>query len=407
MGPRFIGHIDADNYYVSAERVRFPFLASKPVAVLGNQGACVIARSREMKAAGVAVGEPIWEALKKCPAGVYVKRDFCWYEVLSRRMFDVVKEFSPALEFYSVDEFFFAAEPERGQSLQAIAEALRDRVKEAVGVPATVGIARSKSLAKLVSDTAKPFGALALTDPDAERALLEKRPVTDITGIAARRAARLAPLGIRTCLDFALADCRRIRKLLTVVGETLWWELNGTQVQPLHTRRPPHKALARGGSIGQATADPNRVLAWTVRSLERLIEELQHYVVRAGHLAVWVGYKDERAAAWGARLMAPTDRFDLLLDTAKHALRRTWRPGVPVSRLHVVATELRWPGAVQLGLFEPPAGRAEAVARAKRDINAQVGRFAVRSGATLYLDDLYRDEANGYDVCDIRGKMCF
>jgi DNA polymerase V len=105
--------------------------------------------------------------------------------------------------------------------------------------------------------------------------------------------------------------------------------------------------------------------------------------------------------------MAPTDRFDLLLDTAKHALRRTWRPGVPVSRLHVVATELRWPGAVQLGLFEPPAGRAEAVARAKREINAKVGRFAVRSGVTLYLDDLYRDEASGYDVCDIRGKMCF
>jgi nucleotidyltransferase/DNA polymerase involved in DNA repair len=256
MRPRFIGHIDADNYYVSAERVRFPFLLSKPVAVLGNQGACVIARSREMKAAGVTVGEPIWEARQKCPVGVYVKRDFRWYEVLSRRMFDVVKEFSPALEFYSVDEFFFAADPPPGQSPQELAEALRDRVKEAVGVPTTVGIARSKSLAKLVSDTAKPFGALALTDPDAERALLEKLPVTDITGIAARRAARLAPLGIRTCLDFALADRKRIRKLLTVVGETLWWELNGTQVQSLHTRRPPHKALARGGSIGRATADP-------------------------------------------------------------------------------------------------------------------------------------------------------
>jgi nucleotidyltransferase/DNA polymerase involved in DNA repair len=100
MWPRLIGHIDADSYYVSAERVRSPFLLHKPVAVLGNQGACVIARSREMKAAGVTVGEPIWEARKKCPAGVYVKRDFRWYEVLSRRMFDVVKEFSPALEFW-------------------------------------------------------------------------------------------------------------------------------------------------------------------------------------------------------------------------------------------------------------------------------------------------------------------
>src|SRR5262245_10840051 len=115
MRPHLIGHIDADTFYVSAERVRFPHLRGRPVAVLGNQGACVIAKSRERKVRGVRTGEPIWEAKKKCPGGVYVKRDFRWYEVLSRRMFDVVKEFSPAVEFHSIDEFFFAAEPERGQ----------------------------------------------------------------------------------------------------------------------------------------------------------------------------------------------------------------------------------------------------------------------------------------------------
>jgi nucleotidyltransferase/DNA polymerase involved in DNA repair len=407
MRPSLVGHVDADSFYVNAERVRRPFLRGKPVGVLGNQGACVIAKSYEMKACGVLTGEPIWEAREKCPDGVYVKRDFRWYEVLSRKMFDVVKEFSPAVEFYSVDEFFFAAEPARGQSAQQLAEALRGRVLEAVGVPVTVGLARSKGLAKLVSDTAKPFGALALTGRDAERALLARLPVTDITGIAARRAARLLPLGIRTCLDFADADRKRVRQLLTVTGEILWWELNGVSVQTLHVERPPHKALSRGGSIGRATADPNRILAWTVRSLERLIEELEHYVVKAGHLAVWISHKDGRPAAWGTRLTAPTDRFDLLLEAAKGGLRQTWRRGVAVSRLHLIATELRWPGAVQLGLFEPPATRAAAVARAKREVNARVGRFAVRSGATLYLDDSYRDEAQSYDICDVRGKMCF
>jgi nucleotidyltransferase/DNA polymerase involved in DNA repair len=276
-----------------------------------------------------------------------------------------------------------------------------------IGVPATVGIARSKSLAKLISDSAKPFGARAVIDYEEERELLARLPVTDITGIAGRRAARLMQVGVRTCLDFADADRQKIRQLLTVVGEMLWWEINGTPVQQLFTDRPPHKALTRGGSIGQATADPNRVFAWTVRSLERLIEELEYHVVRPGHLAVWVSYRDGGSAAWGSKLAAPTDRFDLLLTTAKLALRRTWRPGVPVARLHVVATDLRRPGVVQLGLFEPPAGRAAAVAKVKRDVNTRIGRFAVRSGATLYLDDLYRDEASGYDICDVRGKMCF
>ena len=102
---RAIGHLDADCFYVSAERVRDEFLLGKPVGVLGNQGACVIAKSYEMKAAGVATGMPIRDALMKCPAGVYLKRDFRWYEILSRLMLDVVREWSPRVEYYSIDAF--------------------------------------------------------------------------------------------------------------------------------------------------------------------------------------------------------------------------------------------------------------------------------------------------------------
>src|SRR5262249_38894896 len=177
--PRAIGHLDADSFYVSAERVRHRCLLGKPVAVLGNQGACVIAKSYEMRAAGVKIGIPIWDALKLCPAGVYLKRDFRWYEVLSRRMLEVVREFSPRVEYYSIDEFFFEVVPLRGWSPQETAEAVRARILAAVGVPVTVGIARTRTLAKLVSDTAKPFGALALLDRDAVCSLLERSPVPE------------------------------------------------------------------------------------------------------------------------------------------------------------------------------------------------------------------------------------
>jgi nucleotidyltransferase/DNA polymerase involved in DNA repair len=91
--------------YVSAERVRYHYLQGKPVGVLGNQGACVIAKSYEMKTAGVKTGMPIWDAVRLCPQAVFVKRDFRWYEVLSRCMLDVVRTFSQRVEFYSIDEF--------------------------------------------------------------------------------------------------------------------------------------------------------------------------------------------------------------------------------------------------------------------------------------------------------------
>src|SRR5580765_3989037 len=102
-----VAHLDADCFYVSAERVRDAFLKGKPVGVLGNQGACVIAKSYEMKAAGVKTGMPIWDALPLCPNGIFIKRDFRWYEVLSHCILDLVRDVSPRVEYYSIDEMFF------------------------------------------------------------------------------------------------------------------------------------------------------------------------------------------------------------------------------------------------------------------------------------------------------------
>lgn len=403
--PAAVGHLDADCFYVSAERVRDHFLHGKAVGVLGNQGACVIAKSYEMKHTGVKTGMPIWDAVRLCPQGVYVKRDFRWYEVLSRRMLEIVRAFSPRVEYYSIDEFFF--EVASDANAQELAEQLRDAVLREVGVPVTVGIARTKTLAKLVSDTAKPFGALALLDRDAERALLERLPVTEVSGIADRRAARLGPYGITTCLELALADRRLVRWLLTITGEALWHELNGEPVLPFYTERPPHKILSRGGSLGGATEQPERMYAWLARNIERLVEELEFHVVRAGALTVYIEHKDGSAGCVRMVLPAHTDRFDLLMEAGRPALAKAWSVDRPAIRMHIIASQLRRPGFVQLGLFDPPAERAAAVARLKREVNAEVGRFALRSGATLPLADIYRDEAQSYDICDVRGKICF
>ncbi len=407
QGP--VGHIDADCFYVSAERVRDREIVGIPVGVLGNQGACVIAKSYEMKAAGVGTGMPIWEALPKCPEGVYLKRDFRWYEVLSRAMLAIVRDFSPRVEFYSIDEFFFEAVAMRGKTLQETAEALRDRILQEVGVPVTVGIARTRTLAKLISDSAKPFGASAVLDRDAEEVLLADRPVTEITGIAGRRARTLEPWGIRTCLDLARADRRLVRDLLTATGETLWWELNGDPVAPIRTERPLHKTLSRGGSFGEATDSPLILYAWLVRNLERLIEELQYHEVLAGRISVWVTYKNGQSASGRLNVSVPTDRFDLLLDAARPCLRRAWIRRGRAERMQLIAEQLTSRHDRPLSLFTSSdvLERAEAIAGVKKAVNNRHGRFAIRSAATLPLAAIYRDEANGYDICDVRGKVCF
>ncbi len=115
-------------------------------------------------------------------------------------------------------------------------------------IPVTVGIARTRTLAKLISDTAKPEGARAVLDRQAETALPAGLPVVEITGIAGRRERRLQPWGIRTCLDLAQADRRLIRDLLTATGESLWWELNGDPVVPIHRPALFTRRLSRGGA---------------------------------------------------------------------------------------------------------------------------------------------------------------
>lgn len=407
MNCDIIGHMDADAFYVAAERVRREELIGSPVGVIGNQGECVIAKSYEMKAKGVKTGMPIWDAVRLCPDGLYVKRDFRWYEVLSRLMLDVMREYSQKVEYYSIDEFFFDATPPRGESPDAYGSRIRDAIWERLRIPVTVGIARTRTLAKLISDTAKPFGARAVLGRVEEESLLAALPITEVSGIAGRREKRLFPWGIRTCLDFARMDRRLVRKLLTATGEALWWELNGDPVIPILPRRIPHKMLSRGGSFGEPTDRPQVLWAWLVRNLERLIEELEYHRVLTARMSVWVGYRDGRAGEGRTSLPVPSDRFDSLLEALRPCLRRAWLPRAMAGRMHLFAEDLRPRECRQLGLFEGGEVVSATMAALKRGVNDKHGRFVLRSAATLPLDAIYADRANEYDICDVRGKVCF
>jgi DNA polymerase V len=394
-----IGHVDADCFYVSAERVRYPHVRGMPVGVLGNHGACIIAKSYELKAAGVPTGMPIWEATPLCPQAVFVKRDFRWYEVLSRKMLALVQQASPRVEFYSIDEQFFVAP----DATHTFARHLQHEILRRVGVPVSIGIAPTKTLAKLISDSSKPFGCGVIADDNERLALLRDRPVTDISGIASRSARRLAEYSIRTCEEFAAADRAFIRWLLTKRGEDLWWELNGSPVLPVQLVRPRHKFVSRGGSIGKASCDPARVQAFVVRNVERLVEALTHYRICCDGLILSLLFTDAPERSLRSSLLGSRADFEALLEAALHLLPLVWQPrSAAVHYMHVIADGLRPLANRQRSLFEQ-----QQLVDIKHRINNAVGRFALRSGATLPLVDVYGDQANEYDICDIYGKSCF
>lgn len=392
---KLIGHLDADCFYCSAERVRHRALNGLPVGVLGNQGACVIAKSYEAKAQGVKTGDPVWDAVKLVPEMVFVKRDFRWYEVLSRRMLAVVRSVSPIVEFYSIDEFFFDAT--YFPDVLREARTLQQTILDQVGVPVTIGISLSRSLAKLISDDAKPFGCKVLLEGVPE--FLRHLPVEAITGIGGRSARKLNERGIQNCHDFISAPRRFIRKLMTVKGEKLWFELRGEPCDPIQTARKPHRAISRGGSLGGKTDDPAILNGWLVRNVERLIEELDYHQVYTGRVSlVLVG-----EFSWGAKEdLCPTATFYVLVAVLKRLL---WRaPRFVVSHMHLIAERLTSRNCVQKTLFPEEADKTAGV---KAEINASLGRFALRSGDTLTLPAIYRYTTNQYDICDVRDKTCF
>jgi nucleotidyltransferase/DNA polymerase involved in DNA repair len=402
-----IAHLDSDCFYVSAERVRAEKYNHCPVGVLGNNGACVIAKSYELREFGVKTGEPIWEAKRKCPEGIFIKRDFRWYEVVSNRMWEFLKTVSPQVEYYSIDEWFFDAGEltrEFGGPLDDSTRHLQARIFEEIRIPVSIGVSTSKTLAKLGSDSAKPFGVRVLLGDDVHT-LLEQQPISEVCGIGGRSVEKLAQHGIVTCADFVRADRKFIRDLLTIKGEGLWWELRGESINPIVTKRPQHKFVSRGGSVGRAITILEQLRGWLMRTLERLIEALNAHAYVCGTLGMQIEFKGHQLWSARLRLLGDSAEYEQLQPAALALLEKGWRDGETVTHLHLIAGNIARRQERQLSLFDAkPQPRIDQL---KKQINDKLGRFVIRSGATLHLPELYQDASHDYEICDVQGKMCF
>ncbi len=239
--------------------------------------------------------------------------------------------------------------------------------------------------------------------------MIAGQPITEVTGIAGRSARKLARYGITTCDQFAAAYPTLIRKLLTVKGEQLLLELNGTPCIDIATKRAANKALARGGSLGGATNDPDRVFGWVFRNTERLVEALDHHLIFCEKLTLSIQLKNKGGLSRRETLSEATADFRTIANAAVRLLDFCWPEFLRdyrVEYMHLIAENLQPRTCWQRGLFEPKP-LDERIAAVKQKINDKIGRFALRTAATLPLIETYSDETNDYDVCDIYGKSCF
>lgn len=392
--PTPLALVDCNNFYASCERLFQPQLRGKPVVVLSNNDGCVIARSNEAKALGIGMGDP-WHLNKSkfAKQGVIVRSsNYTLYGDLSSRVMTVLRTFTPNLEVYSIDEAFlsFAGFENR---LDAHARQLRATVLQWTGIPVSVGIAPTKTLAKVANRTAKKQpsrgGVCVLLTEAEQTAALAKLDLTDLWGVAGRMAARLQKLGITTPLSLRDTEPDYMRSQLGVVMERMVLELRGTPCHAMVERNPDNKSIIASRSFGRPITQRHELEEAVSSHVERAAEKLRRQQLAASVIRVFVWtnpfkpQEKQYSASHTVNLPVATADTSRLLKAAKHGVNRIWQDGYRFKKAGVELTDLSPAATVQGDLWsQPDDTRRQTLMRAIDHLNASNGRGSVLFAAS-------------------------
>jgi DNA polymerase V len=385
--------VDCNNFYASCERVFDPRLIGRPLAILSNNDGCVIARSEEVKRLGVPMGAPSHEhkATFEKNAVVVMSSNYALYGDMSARVMETLRPCVPVMEVYSIDEAFLALEDWQGVEF---ARELRARVRQWTGIPVSIGIGPTKTLAKMANRLAKKTpelgGVLDLETVRDMDELLSRVPCEDIWGIGKRLAVRLAAGGIRTACDLKYGEAAWVRKTLGVVGERIRLELQGVSCLALEEVPAPKKGIASAKSFGrpvESLRELEEALAtYTARAAEKL--RSGRLLARQVHVFVATNPFSARQPQYSAgaqtALVRPSNHTPDLIAAALELLREIYRPGHQYKKTGIFVTELVAESDLQPDLFEAPAetvGRVRELDRIVDGLNRKLGRNAIRYGS--------------------------
>ncbi len=397
--------VDANNFYVSCHRVFNPSLKGKPVVVLSNNDGCCVARSNEIKKLGVKMGTP-WFQLRELALQhgiIAFSSQYALYGDLSQRFMQVLAQFSPVQEVYSIDECFLDLAGFGHLDLTEYGQTIRQRVLQWVGLPVCVGIAPTKTLAKLANHVAKKreqhqgvfdYSCLSLEQQDE---LLSGIEVGEVWGIGRRLSERLGGFGIETVKDLRDADTKTLRRQFSVVVERTVLELRGISCLDLEEAAPPKKEIISSRSFGKLVVKlddlQQAVASYTARAAEKL--RRQHST--AGAVQVFLQTNPHKTGepqyhpSIVIPLIEPTADTGLLVSHAIRGLKKIYKPGYRYQKAGVMLMELGDLKTIQPDLFGPSSlfghpseqapQKSQRLMETLDQINRKMGRGTLRLAA--------------------------
>lgn len=384
--PAAIALVDCNNFYVSAERVFDPKLLNKPVIVLSNNDGCAISRSNEAKPL-IPMGGPVFQyekVLEKADVEIY-SSNYELYGDMSGRVMKSLSEWTPEVEVYSIDEAFLGLEQTQ-KSFDYLGKEIQDKIYKYTGIPVGIGIAETKTLAKIANRIAKKSekakGVLDLFKSKWQDVALGRTQIGDVWGIGTASVKKLEAVNIKTALGFKNADLAWIKKNFTVVGGRTLLELRGVRCLPLELEPPPKESITCSRSFSETVTDYFPLKTAAACYLMNAVDKMRKHNLAARSVTVFVSTNkfapgEIYSNAFTYKSAHPSDNLIEIQKWANEAFDEIFRENKKYKKCGVILGGLMPKESRTARLYEEPNPKHEKLNKAIDDINRKFGKNTI------------------------------
>ena len=387
---KYIALVDCDSFFVSCERKLNRELEGKAVCVTSGERGCVIARSREAKQMGIPMGQPLFMAKKEFPNCIYISANHANYGKISAEVMSVLKEISPTVEIYSIDEAFAdltGLSKLYKMNYYDLAKYIRAQVWEKAGIPVSIGVSRSKALAKLASDKAKDYDEhVCIAGKCGIIKLLKETSIGEIWGIGRKLEPKLKGHGIKTAYDYVQKNDLWLKSRFGKLGLELKYELMGNLINKVSNEYPKPKSIMDSRAFAEFSSDLNYIKNELMVHIHAACRKLRKADCKCGTIGVMLRTKDFRVYYEKVNLPLPTNFEFEISDAAFPLLEKIFNPKIIYRSVGIVLENFNPITNEQLQIFSdninPRKNKNEKLANTLDKLEAKFGRNIVRTGFT-------------------------
>lgn len=359
-GERQILHIDMNAFYASCHIAQTPSYAGKPIAVAGSpelRHGIIVTANYEARAFGVKTTMTVHEALRLCPLLKFIKPEFTLYRSYARKVFDIVRRFTPLVEVVSIDECYadVTGSKQFGKSIE-IAQCIQQTIRDELQLPCSIGVAKNKFFAKMASNLQKPMG---ITEIDGQnvRTKLWPLPVEEVHGVGDKTASKLRALRIQTMGDIANASDERLIRALGVRGRNLKAYANGDDLRLVSVDKAPPKSVGHSITLPLDERDIDSISRVLLNLSDQVGRRLRKRGLVGRTLTVTIRYANRETIQRRTVLTQSTNLSERIYDSARELVLRHWQQKRAIRLLGVTLSdflsyETSNASSVQIGLFD-------------------------------------------------------